>query len=60
VPEIESGDAGIRKIISGAAYKSLKDIYGEFRILGDSLYCTKKVEELNNVKAVLYDKKRIR
>ena len=57
-PEIESGDAVIRKLISGAAYKSLKDIYGEFRILGDSLYCTKKVEELNNVKAVLRDKKR--
>ena len=58
VPEIEPGDAGIRKIISGAAYKSLKDIYGEFRILGDSLYCTKKVEELNNVKAVKKEKKR--
>ena len=57
-PEIESDDPRIRKLISGAAYKNLKDIFGEFRILGESLYCTKKLEDLKNVKTALYDKKK--
>ena len=53
-PEIEAGDSKIRKNIYKFSYKKLKSIYGECLISGDSLFGTKKVEEIKNVEAVVY------
>ena len=55
-PEIEPGDPRIRKLISGNSYRKLKDIYGEFTISGDSLYGTKKVEEMKDIMTEIYIK----
>ena len=57
-PEIAAGDTYIRNIICKSAYRELKNIYGEFIISGDSLFGTKKVEEIKNVLAVVYSKGR--
>ena len=57
-PEIEAGDTSIREIIRKSAFRELKNIYGEFIISGDSLFGTKKVEEMKNVLAVIYYKGR--
>ena len=57
-PEIESGDSSIRNIICKSAFRELKSIYGEFIISGDSLFGTKKIEEIKNVLAVIYSKGR--
>ena len=58
VPEIEAGDSSIRNIICKSAFRELKSIYGEFIISGDSLFGTKKIEEIKNVLAVIYSKGR--
>ena len=57
-PEIEAGDTTIRNIIRKSAYKELKSIYGEFIISGDSLFGTKKIEQMKNVVAIVYSKGR--
>ena len=54
VPEIEEGDILIRKKLFKFGSNKLKTIYGECFIFGDSLYSIKKVEELMNVKVILF------
>ena len=56
--EIETGDFLFHKMVFKSAYKQLKNIYGECLISGDSLYGTKKIEEIKNVQSVVYSKGR--
>ena len=53
-PEIPAGDIRIRQKLFKACNRQLKTIYGECFISGDSLYGIKKVEEIQNVKCILY------
>ena len=57
-PEIEAGDFSIRNKIYKNAYLNLKAIFGECLISGDSLFGTKKIEELKDVKTAIYHKKK--
>ena len=56
--EIETGDFLFHRMVFKSAYKQLKNIYGECLISGDSIYGTKKIEEIKNVKCVVYTKGR--
>ena len=56
--EIETGDFLFHRMVFKSAYKQLKSIYGECLISGDSLYGTKKIEEIKNVKCIVYSKGR--
>ena len=56
--EIESGDFLFHRMVFKSAYKELKSIYGECLISGDSLYGTKKIEEIKNVQCIVYSKGR--
>ena len=57
-PEVEAGDFNIRLKIYKSCYPELKAIYGECLISGDSLFGTKKIEEMKNVKTSVYIKNR--
>ena len=52
-PEIPSGETRIRQYLFKACSKDLKSLYGECFISGDSLYGTKKEENINKVKGIL-------
>ena len=56
--EIETEDILFHRMIFKSAYRELKNIYGECLISGDSLYGTKKIEEIKNLKALVYTKGR--
>ena len=49
-PEVGEGDFSIRHKIYKSCYPNLKAIFGECLISGDSLFGTKKIEEMKNVK----------
>ena len=55
-PEIEAGDAQIRKIIFKGCNRQLKSIYGECLISGDSIYGLNKVSEPKSVKSLINNK----
>ena len=57
-PEIPAGDIRIRQELYKAGCKQLKKIYGECFISGDSLYGTKKEEDIHDIKCILYLKGR--
>ena len=56
-PEVEAGDFTIRNKIYKSCYLNLKAIFGECLISGDSLFGTKKIEEMKDVKTAIYNKK---
>ena len=57
-PEIEPGDERIRQKIFKSVYKQLNEKFDNWYRSGDSLYSTKKVEDLINIKASLFLKER--
>ena len=59
IPEIPSGDLRIRGELYKGCSKKLKKIYGECFISGDSLYGVKKVEEIHDIKCILFLKGRM-
>ena len=54
IPEIEQGDVRIRNKLFKACSKKLKEKYEECFISGDSLYATKKNEDIFVIKIDLY------
>ena len=58
IPEIESGDEQIREKIFKSIYKQLKEKFDNLYRSGDSIYSTKKVEDLINIKTSLFLKKK--
>ena len=57
VPEAESGDIIIIKKIFKSCQKELKSIFGEYFIMGNSLYGFNEVEAIKTVKTILRGKK---
>ena len=53
-PDIEVGDIRMRQNLYKSSRKELKSIYGECLISGDSLFATKKIDEIKNVKCTIY------
>ena len=56
--EIDSSDMRIRDKLYKSCYRNLRPIYGECFFSGDSLYAVKKINEVKDVKCILYLKGR--
>ena len=57
-PQIYEGMDKLKQNIFSKCLRDIKQIYGSFFISGDSIYSTKKIEEISNFKSVIFSKGR--
>ena len=57
-PQIDEGMDKLKQNIFSKCLRDIKQIYGSFFISGDSIYSTKKIEEISNFKSVIFSKGR--
>ena len=57
-PKIDEGADKLKNNILSKCLKDIKRIYGIFFISGDSIYSTKKIEEISNFKSIYFSKGR--